>query len=664
MAVASHLERRGAVYYWRRRLPESLARRLNQRCLVVSLRTRELKSARYLAAQLDAAAEKMLVSPPAQWVTKEQLKDFFRRSFAIHEEIIRRAAALRGGGLDSVEQDRSLAAINGWTFRLMAEQGSPASVTEQDRIRMAAAGLSDSDIASVTGAVNWHGSPARVAHMLRSVGQILVEVGAATTVDNVARAERLYAQAQSEAAFNILPTETEEFDIASLVKEARSAPPSIAWSTTRPSDACLSAGAVGRPVKAGERAQQHVGVYVETPTNTVATDLNIRPGPTIASIAEGLIKDKGKRLEWRDKTQRQFLSICDLFQRFLREEIGLQDLPALTPVHIHHFDQFLLHTIPKSYGKSPADLTASIADLRRKSEASPASRRGLDAGTLGRHYTFLEQLLNRARKIGLKIDPDASFALYKPKASGRARDQRKIPKRSSIADLFAQPVYHGCQDWQRPFETGTEVYHRAAYFGPLFAYYQGMRREEFCGLAADDIKTVTEEGDAIAHVKVWHNDIRLLKNQQSRRFLPLHPELLRLGILDYAARMQLLGYGLLFPELRSPNSKSPLGDRYYDEWSKAQLKGTTAHPLRHAFNDELKQKRVSEEMRADMMGHGGKTETTERYANAFALKSQAEDMRHIPLLTSAISARPIRIIPWVEAHQDAPWSRPSRKPKG
>lgn len=61
MAVASHLERRGVVYYWRRRLPDFLAQRVNQQCVVVSLRTRELKSARYLTAQLNAAVEKMLV---------------------------------------------------------------------------------------------------------------------------------------------------------------------------------------------------------------------------------------------------------------------------------------------------------------------------------------------------------------------------------------------------------------------------------------------------------------------------------------------------------------------------------------------------------------------------------------------------------------------------
>jgi integrase len=188
-----------------------------------------------------------------------------------------------------------------------------------------------------------------------------------------------------------------------------------------------------------------------------------------------------------------------------------------------------------------------------------------------------------------------------------------------------------------------------------------MRREEFCGLLVDEIMPVAETGERIAHVKVWDNEIRRLKNAQSRRFLPLHPELLRLGIIEYADRIKATGYKLLFPELRSPSSRSPLGDRYYDEWSKAKLVGITAHPLRHAFNDELKQKRVSDEMRADMMGHGGKSETTERYANAFQLKAIAKDMKKIPVLTAAIAAQPVNIIPWVAAKQHAPWARKSRK---
>lgn len=645
MAVASHLERRGAVYYWRRRLPEGLAQRLNQRWIVVSLRTRERKSARYLAAQLDAAAEKMMASPPAQWITKDQLKDFFRRSFAIHEEIIRRADSMPGSGPADVEVERRAAQYNGWTFRIIAEQGLPACVGDADRERMRAEGCSEIEIATVVGLVEWHSAPLRVAHMLRSIGQILVEVGAPDTADNVARVERLYARAQSEAAFATIPSETDEFDIAALIGEVRAAPPDIFRSRTG-------------PVVSRATAMEHIGEYFEKPKPARAAPV---PARSILDIARDLAGDKKTAEEWTEKTASQFLSICDLFARFTSQELKLDSLAGLESQHLLAFNRFLLHDIAKSYGKSPSDLTATIAQLRSKASTMQRSQLGLLAGTRARHYTFLDQLLGCARMEGLRIDPQLKFSDYKPKASGRAREQREIPKQTKIAELFNGRVFHGCRSWERPFEPGGWIYHRAAYFGPLFAYYQGMRREEFCGLAVEDIRSVTEEGETVPHIKVWDNDIRRLKNTQSRRFLPIHPELLRLGIMDYTARIKELGYMHLFPELRSPTSRSPLGDRYYDEWSKAKMAGTSAHPLRHAFNDELKQRRVTEEMRADMMGHGGRSETSERYANAFKLSAQAQDMEKIPVLTSSIPQVPISIIPWVEAHQEAPWSRPSRK---
>jgi hypothetical protein len=167
-----------------------LAQRLNQRCIVVSLRTRERKSARYLAAQLDATAEKMMASPPASG-SQKLAEDFFRRSFAIHEEIIRRAASMPGSAPADIDVERRAAQDDGWTSRTIPEQGLPACVGDADRERMRAGGCSDPEIATVVDSVRWHSVPPRVAHMLRSIGQILVQVGVPDTADNVARVERL-----------------------------------------------------------------------------------------------------------------------------------------------------------------------------------------------------------------------------------------------------------------------------------------------------------------------------------------------------------------------------------------------------------------------------------------------------------------------------------------
>ena len=56
MARISHVQRRGAVYHYRRRLPRNLAERLGQSHFVLSLRTKEHREARRLAARLDAEA--------------------------------------------------------------------------------------------------------------------------------------------------------------------------------------------------------------------------------------------------------------------------------------------------------------------------------------------------------------------------------------------------------------------------------------------------------------------------------------------------------------------------------------------------------------------------------------------------------------------------------
>jgi hypothetical protein len=289
--------------------------------------------------------------------------------------------------------------------------------------------------------------------------------------DNIARAERLYARAQSEAAFKTLPAETDEFDFAALVEEAQTSPPSIAWSTHGATSA-LDTGHDGK-AKSAMTAPRQLGGPPQVADDTASDMREATTGLRVMDVARSLSKDKVKKEEWTAKTQSQFFSICDLLDRFLRQECSIGDLRDLRQPHLHRFKQFLLHELGKSYGKSPADLKASIAELKRKANALPVSKRGLEAGALGRHFTFLDQLLERVRLEGTKLDAELKFSRFKPKSTGRARDQREIPKQPIIAQLFTQPVYLGCRDWDEPFEPGDNIYHRAAYFGPCLPIIRG-----------------------------------------------------------------------------------------------------------------------------------------------------------------------------------------------
>ncbi|WP_420844852.1 DUF6538 domain-containing protein [Jiella avicenniae] len=67
------IARRGAVYYWRKRLPNGLAERIGVTHVKFSLKTRETKEARYLGACLNARAADVVKSEPPT-ISREQLK--------------------------------------------------------------------------------------------------------------------------------------------------------------------------------------------------------------------------------------------------------------------------------------------------------------------------------------------------------------------------------------------------------------------------------------------------------------------------------------------------------------------------------------------------------------------------------------------------------------
>ncbi|KKC32964.1 tyrosine-type recombinase/integrase [Devosia psychrophila] len=396
-----------------------------------------------------------------------------------------------------------------------------------------------------------------------------------------------------------------------------------------------------------------------SPPASFATAGQTLLGQTFLAIGENLIAKKGQDWSWDEKTVRQARALYTLFSRFLAEEHGVTTFALLRQPHLYAYDQFMrvLHT---HYGKSPADNMRSIAQLREISKHKPAGQRGLAVPTRNRHLTQLSALLNEAATIGEHLDPGLSLSKLRGKKVGRARNERAVPSEAQVNAFFQSPIFMGCYNWKKPHISGDHVFHRAAFFGPILAYYQGMRREEYCGLAVTDV--IVDNG-LHPYLNIVKNEFRRLKTPQSERNLALHSELIRLGFLDYVAAIARAGHSRLFPDLYSPGSSSPLGDKLFKELEPlGRLLGISPHQFRHIFNDELKQQRVAQEYRADMLGHGGDSETTERYCNPASIALQIEDLHKLPVRTGHIQSKAIQLLPWVLKGDVAPWSR-SKKEK-
>ena len=120
--------------------------------------------------------------------------------------------------------------------------------------------------------------------------------------------------------------------------------------------------------------------------------------------------------------------------------------------------------------------------------------------------------------------------------------------------IFHSPVY---ADGARPLGGGGE----AAFWLPLLGLHTGARLEELAQLYVGDVQQVDDHW--VIRICAFEDD-QGTKNLHSYRYVPVHPELVRIGWLTYVERMRKGGAKLLFPGLRADCHGSLSGN--FSKW--------------------------------------------------------------------------------------------------
>ena len=167
-------------------------------------------------------------------------------------------------------------------------------------------------------------------------------------------------------------------------------------------------------------------------------------------------------------------------------------------------------------------------------------------------------------------------------------------------------------------EEYREGKHKAsyAYWTPYIALYSGCRLEEICQLHLEDIR---QEGG------VWVFDIndkkeKRVKTRSSVRLVPIHPHLIKLGLLDHVDDLKAKGKTRLFPELTQRRdgygqTVSKWFQRYKERCGIGE--GKTFHSFRHTFITYLKHEGVDPFMLHELDGHTIDSETMGRYGKRY-----------------------------------------------
>ncbi len=700
MPAIPHVIRRGAAYYWRRRLPATLAQTRKSATLILGLRTSDSRRARFLAGQVTALVDlHFLPAVMNQRLSQKQIQNIFREVFTRHLDKLDAVVARERRDPDfNAEDSRRSDRVTGWAYRLLEIRGGAATVDLRAREAMVSDGMGEQDVAEVLAMLAIMQRQNLAAERPERLKATIEKAGGEPNAANLALAQEAIYRAMAEANFQTerrydgVRVETASLVADILTQRAVEGEPDAARKVHNE-----ISGPISRPEPFLQaRSETGVTAIEERATSGRPYDAPIAPAITVERAAqvpvtwpaakpvslemhpivvfgEKLIAQNLADDSWDTKTRKQARQIFRLFGKLLLE----QSVIRAEALEQSHFAQLvdLLAAVATSYGKSSKDDSRTTAELRAIGAGKPPAQRGIKSETLNRHLTFLGQLLVFIKGQGVKLDRDIDLSLLRGKTRHtRGRTKRALFSGDELAAIFHLACFVGCLGWKdhEAFEPGPNLFHRGLYFAILLLYYTGARREEICGLMVQDVQNpefeINGERKRLPCIFIDRNEQRRIKNVQSIRIIALLPEVIRLGFLEYVDEIRSLGYALVFPDLKSPTSSSPLGDRLYDEFKRgldkavcdASARKKVLHSFRKTFGDSLKQAGVAAEIRGDILGHGGETVTEEIYCDPIAVTAMIDHMSRLPIVTGHLERRPITLIPWVEQKLKPPFSRKSR----
>jgi integrase len=335
--------------------------------------------------------------------------------------------------------------------------------------------------------------------------------------------------------------------------------------------------------------------------------------PTMADLVEAYTNEKSAK--WKPKTRYEYLGI---HQR-IAEYFGRKAVADITRADCVAFRQSLLDS----------GLTISTTNDKYMSPLSGLLK-----------YAALLDWVLKNHASGLQIPDD--------------RDEREIRIPYDDAEVM-QIIKLVSEQFDR-----YNVDEAHQFWVPLIAAYSGLRMEEVCQLCVSDIGVemfdrepfdpekdqmpkdgrhlYANEDASYIGLPVNYFDVNDLgddkktKNRPSRRQVPFHPALRRLGLAEYIEALRLGGHERLFPALEPPRSKKYEGNGYshylgkwFSPWNRKYItkdKRKTFHSLRHCVADKLQKLEVEPAIISEIMGHAHETMTLRRYAKGYGLRSK------------------------------------------
>jgi integrase len=269
--------------------------------------------------------------------------------------------------------------------------------------------------------------------------------------------------------------------------------------------------------------------------------------------------------------------------------------------------------VQKKLAQMPTNAAQRFPGMDAPSVVAQAIGNGLapmNPKSVGNYLDFLASAFKWGLRERLIQMPEGNPAeglnasAVKSVSGGAYQNQRRPFTIAELKSIFEAPLYAGCLDDKAGYdEPGTNRPRRGRFWVPLICLFSGMRLNEACQLQTADIETV--DGLHLFHLTARGSEQRL-KTKAAQRRIPIHPDLLKIGLLQHVEQQRTMGNARLFPEL--PISKLGYHSDPFSKWFARFLTkrgitdpGVVGHSFRHSFRDRMRAAQVPEDI-ADALG--------------------------------------------------------------
>jgi integrase len=346
-------------------------------------------------------------------------------------------------------------------------------------------------------------------------------------------------------------------------------------------------------IRSGYLSEQQIRLLVEKylPTRKKKPNPAVKP-KLLAEVMSGYVQEHVLLGKWTEKTRLEVESCLAVFS----ELVGIRPVSSLDRKIMVEFLEKVAR-LPANMNKKVEYRDKTVLQILDMQEVEPMS-----SSTVNKYLSRVGALMLWCVRQGY-IDRNPAEGL----SIASTLKEEEERKAYSLTDI------------QKVISSLGKVKNEAPerYFVPLVAMYGGMRLNEICQLYLEDVKEI--EG-------VWCFDIngdgdKRLKNKASRRLIPVHPELVRHGFLEYVEVMRRAGHPRLWMNLN--RKRDGYGHDFSKWYQRHNRKHVTQdpkkvfHSFRHLVADTLKQKGVAEGIIAEILGHANHSITTGRYGKRY-----------------------------------------------